>query len=170
MQNRTAIWVFTILLALASLYQLSFSFFTSSFESDATEYAISEAANLVDTDPMYGRNADEITEYFEAKYRTENGNESKFLGYTYNESKDKEIKKGLDLEGGMSVTLEVSVPDLVSNLAANASSDTFKSALTLARQKQLSDDGSFIDLFEEAWDETSPGGSLAKVFSGRDNK
>ncbi|MFT5228664.1 MAG: SecD/SecF fusion protein, partial [Urechidicola sp.] len=170
MQNRTAIWVFTILLALASLYQLSFSFFTSSFESDATEYAISEIANLVEGDEGYGMNNDAAIEKFEAQYRTDNGNESKFLGYTYNESKDKEIKKGLDLEGGMSVTLEVSVPDLVSNLAANANSETFKSALSLAKQKQLNDDGSFIDLFEEAWEETSPEGSLAKVFSGRDNK
>ncbi|MFN2424661.1 MAG: hypothetical protein ABR572_12890, partial [Cryomorphaceae bacterium] len=118
MQNKGAIWLFTILLTLACLFQISFSFVTSAFEKKADSYALSQLDSVRDVDGEIGMLTEALLmEEFKTEYLTKNANEPIYplFGYTYSESKSKQINLGLDLAGGMSVTLEVSIPDLIVN-------------------------------------------------------
>ena len=173
MQNKGAIWVFTILLALACLFQISFSFFTSSFEKKAEE----EASYLVDS----VRTADgELTmveeanfkEKFKTEYLADNANEEIYpvFGYTYQECKERQINLGLDLAGGMSVTLEVSIPDLIINLSNNVRNEQLLDVINRAKEKQKSSQSDFVTLFGETWEENYPESKMANLFHSRDNK
>lgn len=174
MQNKGAIWLFTILLTLACLYQISFSFVTSSFENEAEEYA------AVKVDSVRAATEGELEMLEETmlfdKYKSEflsnNANEEIYpvFGYTYQESKEKQINLGLDLAGGMSVTLEVSIPDLIINLSNNVNNDKLREAVSAAKEMQKDSQEDFVTLFGEAWDERFPDAKLATVFHSRDNK
>ena len=86
-----------------------------------------------------------------------------FFGQTYKECKDNELAKGLDLEGGMSVTLEVSIPDMVKNIAGSYAKRTSFSAPFDAAYSSFSSNGNerpFVDLFEEKYNEMSPDENL----------
>jgi len=172
MQNRSAILIFTILLALACLYQLSFSYFTGNFEGKAKEFAEFKRDSLLGTEGGAALNKDSIFTYYESQYMRQHGDEKLFpiFGDSYYDCESKEIKKGLDLEGGMSVTLEVSVPDMVLNLADNNKSETFRTAIARAKELQASSTDNFITVFGKAWSETNEPGKLWQVFHNRDNK
>ncbi|MFM9946085.1 MAG: protein translocase subunit SecDF, partial [Bacteroidia bacterium] len=106
MKNKGFVQIFTVLLSIACIYQLSFTWKTRSVEKQAREWA-------------------KKTGNPEAKYLDSVGSATVYnmLGlfkYTYLECKEKEIGLGLDLKGGMNVTMEVSVPDIVKSLSNNA--------------------------------------------------
>ncbi len=172
MQNRGAIWVFTILLTLASLYQLSFSWVTKGLENKAEKYAEKkwkEAVNsgedyiLTGRDTIYvfgedgqpSKRAEQTAKnFFEQTYISEHADEPIYpvFGLTYRQCNDQKLGTGLDLQGGMSVTLEVSIPDLVLNKAGNSLKPAFRepfNAALKAYSEGKSDD--FISLFEEAY-------------------
>jgi len=174
MQNKGAIWLFTILLTIACLYQISFSFVTSAFEKKAEEYAVVKVDSV--------RNAQNgeldlleetlLQDEFKSEYLTKNSNEEIYpvFGYTYQESKEKQINLGLDLAGGMSVTLEVSIPDLIINLSNNVQNEELLQAVRSAKEKQKDSQDDFVTLFGEAWNELYPDVQMATVFHSRDNK
>jgi SecD/SecF fusion protein len=190
MQNRTIIWVFTILLSLACLYQLSFTWVTSSVESKAEAFATTEASHFLNADTAIGdtsiikvgngfypvSTSQEVSTYKTAvaeNYLVEKANQPAypFFGQTYKECKDNELAKGLDLEGGMSVTLEVSIPDMVKNIAGSYAKRTSFSAPFDAAYSSFSSNGNerpFVDLFEEKYNEMSPDENLARVFKFKD--
>ncbi|NNC82122.1 MAG: protein translocase subunit SecDF [Flavobacteriales bacterium] len=172
MQNRSAIIIFTILLALACLYSLSFSWFTSSFEAEAAEHAEYKLDSVAQMDQLSATEEDSIREYYQTQFIRQNGNEPLYpvVGLNYYDCEAQELKKGLDLEGGMSVTLEVSVPDMVRNLANNSRSSSFQEALNKAKELQKSSDDPYIDLFAQAWAEGNEPGRLVQVFHSRDTK
>jgi SecD/SecF fusion protein len=172
MQNRSAILIFTILLALACLYQLSFSYFTSSFEGKAKAFAEFKRDSVLQVAGDTTKSKDELFTYYESQYMREHGDEKLFpiFGDSYYDCDSKEIKKGLDLEGGMSVTLEVSVPDMVINLADNNKSENFRTAIDRAKALQAASTDNFITLFGKAWSEKNESGKLWQVFHNRDNK
>ena len=130
MRNRSAIWVFTILLFLACLYQLSFSWVIKSFETEIYDLAEEKYDSLYNEAGKFVINGDtlilggdkekqKIVSYFEQKLLAENRNQPIYpvLDLDYQRCKDQELGLGLDLQGGMSVTLEVSIEDLVRNFA-----------------------------------------------------
>lgn len=102
MQNRGLILVFTILLALTSLYQLSFTWVANKVEQDAYEFAKGDPV-------LMERYLDSVST--EKVYP--------LFGFTYEEVKKHELNLGLDLKGGMNVVLEVAVEDVVKGLANN---------------------------------------------------
>jgi len=139
MQNRSAIWVFTILLFLACLYQLSFSWVTKSFESDITELAEQKYDSLsresidfvINNDTLLigpDKEKQQIISFYEQKLLVEKADQPTYpvLDLDYQRCKDQELGLGLDLQGGMSVTLEVSIEDLVRNFAGNSSKISFR--------------------------------------------
>ena len=139
MQNRSAIWVFTILLFLACLYQLSFSWVTKSFESDITEIAEQKYDSLsresidfvINNDTLLigpDKEKQQIISFYEQKLLAEKADQPTYpvLDLDYQRCKDQELGLGLDLQGGMSVTLEVSIEDLVRNFAGNSSKISFR--------------------------------------------
>ena len=151
MQNKGAIRLFAIALALVSIFQLWFTVETSMVEKDAKEFAkgdaIKERAYL---DSISG----------EVVYN--------FLGlrkYTYAECKEKEINLGLDLKGGMNVTLEVSVPDIIKSMANNSQDTTFVKAINLAKQMQKNSQDDFVTLFGKAFEQVDPNAKMAAVFN-----
>ncbi|MBC8006225.1 MAG: protein translocase subunit SecDF [Verrucomicrobia bacterium] len=151
MQNKGAIRVFAILLALICVYQLMFTFKASQVESKAKEYAKGDKKK----EQMY---LDSVSN--EVVYN--------LLGlrkYTYKEVKALELGLGLDLQGGMNVTLEVSVVDLVRSLSNYSKDSTFNAAIKMAIEKQKKGQDDFITSFGKAFDEVAPNGKLASIFN-----
>ncbi|MBD3639196.1 MAG: protein translocase subunit SecDF [Crocinitomicaceae bacterium] len=184
MRNKGFFWSITIALALACIYQLSFTWATNSVEKDAEEYAedmldslrINEVPYVVlnkDTldpaDTENNKDIDLITNYYIDEYLRGQANEEVHFGYTYAECQENEINLGLDLQGGMSVTLEISVPELVADLAGNTRNPAFKRAYESANQLANQGEGDFIDLFVSEWETENPDAPLAKIFSIRNS-
>lgn len=167
MQNKGALWIFTILLALACAYQLSFSFFTGRMESEARKEA------MIRTDSVFNATADTASldrqaldlDFENAILRDRSGERVyPLLGFTYSECKEKEINLGLDLKGGMAVTLEVSIPELVVNLSENSSDPAFTTAIANAKQRMRSTDADFISVFGEEYAKIPDHGPLSAIF------
>ncbi|MEL7588891.1 MAG: protein translocase subunit SecDF [Prolixibacteraceae bacterium] len=151
MQNKGLIRAFAILLALVCAYQLTFTFKARQVEKRAVEYARGDKEKeLFYLDSVSG----------ETVYN--------FLGlkkYTYKDVKSLEMNLGLDLKGGMNVTLEVSVVDLIRSLSNYSTDSTFNAALSRARQLQRNSQDDFVTLFGRAFEEVDPNASLAAIFN-----
>lgn len=137
MQNKGLIKFFAILFALVSIYQLSFTFVTNNIEKKAKAFA----------------NGDSKKELF---YLDSIGKEKVFLGHTFNEVRAKQINKGLDLEGGINVILQISVKDVLKGLANNSKNPVFNKALAEAT-KNREGNQSYLDAFFIAFDKESNG-------------
>ena len=137
MQNKGVIRLFAIIFALASLFELSFSYVTSQVESDIeTKYANNPAKIQYALDSL----ANEVVY------------DLGFTSYTYKEIKSKEMNLGLDLRGGMNVILEVSVRDVLKGLVGNAEDEQFKAAIAAADAAQSNSQLGYLPLFLEALD------------------
>jgi SecD/SecF fusion protein len=171
MQNKGALWVFTILLSLACLWQLSFSIFTNKFEHKAAKLAGEYADSVMAVPANKDLSFDSVQLSFENRYIQAHDQEVVYpvLGYTYKECKEKEMNLGLDLKGGMAVTLEVDIPELVDNLSGNSQDPAFRQAMTSARKEMPTSTKDFITLFDEQFKKIAPNGSLAAIFSTQDN-
>ncbi|MCQ2228351.1 MAG: protein translocase subunit SecDF [Bacteroidales bacterium] len=157
MQNKGAVRLFAILLALVCLYQLSFTYFTRSVESDAKAFANGDAQK-------------------EAAYLDSIANEPiyNFLflkKYTYMECKSNEINFGLDLKGGMNLVLEVKVSDIVKALSNYSVDPTFTQAMdnAIARENEGANED-FLKIFREEFEKVNPNGQLATIFATVDLK
>ena len=147
MQNKGIVRFLAILLALVSLYYLSFSVVTGIYNQRAREYA----------------GGDKMLEY---QYLDSLSGEKVYFGYTLKECREREINLGLDLKGGMNVTLEVSVADILRALSGYNNTPEFQQALQLASERQKTNSQlDYLDLFVRAFDEVNPQGQLASVFS-----
>ena len=134
MENKFAIQFFTISLALATLYTLSFNWASKNFEAKAAEHGAYVADSLEADSALNGLTWDEASVIATREYLRDSVNaEAHVFGATYKEVKDQELNLGLDLKGGMSVTLEVSLPDLIialSDYSNNLDSFSFKKMLS----------------------------------------
>jgi SecD/SecF fusion protein len=138
MQNKGLVKFFAILFALVSIYQLSFTFVSNKIKSDAKSFA-------------NGNNEKEI------KYLDSIGKEKVFLNlFTFNEVKDNQINKGLDLEGGINVILQISVKDVLKGLTNNSKNPVFNKSLADATANQKGNQ-TYIDAFFEAFEANSNG-------------
>lgn len=161
MQNKGAIRLFAILLALVSLYQLIFTFYTHKVENRATEYAEMRAGSEA---------SPEVIRRYEVQYLDSMAHEPvyNFLGirkYTYMDCKNREINFGLDLKGGMNLILEVKVSDIVQALSNYNQDENFKNAIALAEEREKTSTRDFVTLFGEAFEQVAPNGSLAAIFN-----
>ena len=156
MKNKGFIRFLVILLAVVCLYQLSFTIVTSRVEKKAEKEAIET-----------GRKYKEIIDSLRPEVVFNLG----IAKFTYQECKQQEINLGLDLQGGMNVTLEVSVSSMIKALAGEAEEDPqFLQALADAEKEYLGQ-GSFIDLFQTKYDVLNPGGNgLARIFYVKERK
>lgn len=150
MQNRNVISLFAIVFSLVCLYQLSFTWIANGVEEDAKAFA----------------KGDEVKERL---YLDSIATESvySFIGlkeYTYNECTAREINLGLDLKGGMNVTLEVSVVDVIRALSNYSKDITFNAAITDALEKQRDSQNDFVSLFAAAFAQRDADAKLAAIF------
>lgn len=174
MQNKGAIKVFAIALAIVSLYQLSFTFVSTRVERKAKEYARSEVASRLaeelakGDELLYKHLLDSIVEARETYFLDSMDNEIVYNilidKYTYREAKEREINLGLDLKGGMNVVLEVSVRDIIIALSGNSNDPVFVQAMELAIENQKNSQKDFVTLFGEAFEATDPNARLASIF------
>lgn len=171
MQNKGAIRIVAILIALASLYQLSFTWATRHQEQKAVKYA--EAAVAQEKKSASFQNVSDLDKafYLDSLHRTKERffidsitAEKVFLGFTYKDIKEKEVNLGLDLKGGMNVMLEVKVSELILALSNNNASPQFVEAMKMAETNSINSRADFISLFAEAWDKVAPGQRLSQVF------
>jgi len=172
MQSKGVIRLVAIIIALACLYQLSFTWVTKNQESKAKDYAAAHRA-AAERDPNFSID-DESNRAFrldslynarEKYYLDSIAAEKVFFAFTYKECKEKELNLGLDLKGGMNVMLEVTVIDIVKTLANNSLVPEFNEALKLAAKNQEVSRSDFITLFGEAWDKVAPGQPLSRIFA-----
>ena len=162
MQSKGAIKLLAVLLALACVYQLSFTFKTRSVEKKASEYAAQFPLDQQgEAEQHYLDSVQNLGVY-----------NLGFKKFTYKECKEKELNLGLDLKGGMNVMLEVQVEDVVKALAGDSQHDpAFVGAIAEANAA-LKDGTSkdYISDFVKAYQRLSNGGSLAAIFVSPDRK
>ncbi|WP_430613358.1 protein translocase subunit SecDF [Flavobacterium sp. JP2137] len=150
MQNKGLVKFFAIIFALVSIYQLSFTFVTGHFEKKAKNFAGGDSEK-------------------EMQYLDSIGNDKVFLGHTFNEVRAKQINKGLDLEGGINVTLQISIKDILKGLANHSKNAVFNKALTEA---DLNREGNqtYLNAFYVAFDKESKGAvklASPEIFANR---
>ncbi|MBG47778.1 MAG: protein translocase subunit SecDF [Pseudozobellia sp.] len=154
MQNKGLIKLFALLFGLVSIYQLSYTFITNKAEDDAEAFAVSR---ISESEEGYIAKREAL----EAQYLDSIGDNT-ILGYTnYNEAKKKELNKGLDLKGGINVTLQISVKDILKGLANDSKNPIFNKALADADAASKNSDNTYVELFFEAWDDISGETKLA---------
>ena len=141
MQNKGIVIATGVLLTLVCIFYLSFPI--------ATHYYDEQAAKL--KDPIAQQDYKDSVKY---------------LGvYSYQKCLETQIGLGLDLKGGMNVILEVSVPDVVENLADHKTDMAFVKSMKDARAEQERTQGDFVSLFIDAYHKNAPGHHLAEVFA-----
>ena len=177
MQNKGLIRFLAWAFALVCLFQLSFTFVTSSVESKAKKAAENYIKSEQTQKLVADRTADAVEQQIlvdslrnarEARYLDSMATEKVYLGYTYRQCQSREINLGLDLKGGMNVMLEVSTVDVVRALADHTEDPLFNQAIdnALAAQKK-STNRDFVSIFYEEIVKLDPNVSLASYFSGQ---
>ena len=175
MQSKGAITFLAVIIALACIWQLSFTAATKIQENKADRYASAAVeaervspsfANVPEVDKAYY--LDSLRKAKNSFYIDSISAEKVYLWYTYKEVKEREINLGLDLKGGMNVMLQVQLKDLVKALSGNSQDPRFLEALDLAERRSVDSRLDFITLFEQAWEEVAPGERLAQIFGTYD--
>ncbi len=151
MQNKGFVITLASLLFLICAFYLSFSFVTSRYDDRAREYAQGDNGKYYD-------------------YMDSVSSQEVWMGYTLKECREKEINLGLDLKGGMNVTLEVSVVDVVRALSDYNTNVNFNKALAEANKRQVVSGDNFLKLFQEEFEKIDPNARLAGIFSTYDFK
>lgn len=146
MQNKGLFLTLITAVSLACLYALSFTFFTKKVERNAQSYAAGDfekERNYLDS-----MSSKEVYPLF---------------GYTYQECKEREINLGLDLRGGMNVTMEVALPDILIALSDHSKDKNFNKAIALAKEEQKNSQDNFIDIFLQKFEEIAPNAKLSSI-------
>lgn len=175
MQNKGAVKLLAILLTLICLFYLSFSVVSRVHEKRADRYAhrpavTEQAKKIAGGDEIRMKLVyDSLVQANKKYYLDSIANVTVYnIGlrkYTFNEVKGREINLGLDLQGGMNVTLEVTVIDVIRSMAGYTTDTVFNRAIDMAIQKQVNSQSDFVDLFYESFLEIDPKGQLASIFS-----
>lgn len=149
--------VIAVFMVLICLFYLSFTLVTNHYEKKAEEYAAVEAAK--------DNNSPETKRKAYSEYIKNIANEKVYLGYTFNEVQKLGVGLGLDLKGGMNVTLQVSVPDILRSMANAEGNPYFEHAVvnadSITRANKSND---FIDVFCAEYRKLDPQGDLSVVF------
>ncbi len=141
MQNKGIVIVTAVLLALASIFYLSFSVATSYYDGQAAKIK----------DPIAQQDYKDSVKY---------------LGvYSYQKCLETQIGLGLDLKGGMNVILEISVPDVVDVLADHKTDAAYVKSMEQAKKEEETSQSDFISLFIKYYHQNAPGKPLASVFA-----
>ena len=160
MQNRNVIKIFAILFAIVCLYQLSFTWIAGGVEDDAVAYASNYEADEQEAKQKFYLDSINSEIVFDIG----------LTEYTFAECQQRELNLGLDLKGGMNVTLEVMVIDVVKALSNNSKDEAFTAAIanTLNAQKDSQDD--FVTLFGMEYEKVAPAANtgLSVLFSTPD--
>lgn len=151
MQNRGAILTFAILLAAVCVYQLSFTWVSNSVKKDAIEFA--QGNSEVEFNYLDSMKSEVVYNFLGLKK------------FTYREVQELEMNLGLDLKGGMNVTLEVEVKDIIRAMSNYSTDETFVKALARADELRTESQDDYVTLFGRAFEEIDPNAKLASIFN-----
>jgi len=174
MQLKGLVRFFTILLVLYSIYQLSFTWFVRSHENKLK----ARAEKFVKAKYAEARNkkpedySDSVKAVYDARLkRLEDSTKDVTLSYglngaiSYQKAKESELNLGLDLQGGMNVTMEVEMTGLLKAMANNSTDPNFLKAVENANKRKANSSANFITLFGEEYQKLNPNGRLAAIFA-----
>ncbi|MEQ9217361.1 MAG: protein translocase subunit SecDF [Cyclobacteriaceae bacterium] len=160
MKNKGFVVLLTVVISLLCIYYLSFTFVAQNIQKDATE-AATDAQGNVDFSKKQS--------YLDSVW-----NEPVYnllgLSYTYQDVKETELNLGLDLQGGMHITLEVSPVDILKGLSGNNTDEDFDAALREAKANIQGTQINYVDEFYRVFKEKAPDKSLAYIFSNASNR
>jgi SecD/SecF fusion protein len=174
MQLKGLVRFFTILLVLYSIYQLSFTWFVRSHENKlkdrAEKFVKAKYPGIRNNKPE--DYPDSIKAVYDARLRRlEDSTKDVTLTYglngaiSYQKAKENELNLGLDLQGGMNVTMEVEMTGLLKAMSNNSTDPTFLRALDNANKRKANSSANFITLFGEEYQKLNPNGRLASIFA-----
>lgn len=160
MQNKGFIRIFTVLLVLAALYSLSFTYFTSKANRDADSYAKEKAGNdnvaYATYQKQYLDSLSQVEDYYNFFWLRK---------FSLNECHQHELNLGLDLKGGMNVTLQISTRDLIKNLSSDGDADTMLiNTLNLADKYEQEAGETYITAFGKAFEKLYPSNFMRTMF------
>jgi len=158
MQTKGFIRVLTYALILICLFYLSFTFVSNHYQNKAEQKALA-AAGIKSADTSNETYKTVLNECLDSL-----ANEKVYLGYyTFQQVREKELGLGLDLKGGMNVTLQISVPDILRALANNNPDKKFNQAIDNVMKNQTAQDD-FVGSFCKEYKKLAPEGNLAQIF------
>jgi protein-export membrane protein, SecD/SecF family len=168
MQLKGLVKIFTVVLILISLYQLSFTFVVRNVEKKAR----AKAERLAKADNPQATGA-ELEKLIDARFDAITDSMQGvtvysiplLTKYSYAEAKEQELNLGLDLQGGMSVTLEVSLDELVRSMSNNPKNAALNKAIADANIAKANSQANFVTLFGQAFEKNNPGAKLAYLFT-----
>lgn len=181
MQLKGLVKIFAIALILICLYQLSFTWFVRGHEKNMTERAQRWLkANFQAPEQKYPGNKELQTLYADTlsnlkrtrvqRLLDSTKNDKIVLGLgTYQYAKDQELTYGLDLQGGMNVTMEVGLDGLIKSLSGYNRDVNFNKALAAANQRKANSGADYITLFAEEYKKLNPNGNMAPIFAAASN-
>ncbi len=160
MRNKGVVVFLTVIITALCLYYLSFTFVSNNINQRAVEYATDEVGNV----DFAKKQA-----YLDSIYREPVYN---FLGakFTYKEIKETELGLGLDLQGGMHVTLEVSPVEILKGLSGNSKDPAFNTALDRATEASKTTNEKFVNIFSSEWQQVAPNRKLSEIFATAANR
>ncbi|MFN8284184.1 MAG: protein translocase subunit SecDF [Chitinophagales bacterium] len=176
---RNALIGLTALIVLVCIYCLSFTFKVNSIEKHAVELA-EKSIKMENPETLYPGNQllqflyeDSIHQAriaYKNRYLDSISNEKVFLGSTYNQCKKQQLSLGLDLQGGMSVVLQVSLKELLISLSDDNKDPLFRKALENAERSMITSNSDYVTLFIKEYKALNKDAKLAQLFSTRNNK
>ena len=160
MKNKGFVVLLTVVISLLCIYYLSFTFVAQNIQKDATAAATDSQGNV---------DFSKKQSYLDSVW-----NEPVYnllgLSYTYQDVKETELNLGLDLQGGMHITLEVSPVDILKGLSGNNTDEDFEAALTEAKANIQGTQINYVDEFYRVFKSKAPDKSLAYIFSNASNR
>jgi SecD/SecF fusion protein len=164
MKLKGLVWFFTIALIVISLWELSYTWAVRSYEKD-----VKAQAEKIIKKQSAGMSADDVQAMIKIKtQRILDSTKDKeiYLGTTYQKCKENELNLGLDLQGGMSVTMDVSLEGMIRSLSNNPKDPALNNALKTATAQKINSESDYITLFSEAYIKANGQGKLSSVFAG----
>ena len=174
MDLKGIIKLFTVVLIVVCVYELSFTFMARNVESNADSFA------KLGTKPTpQGLNGEALVAFEDQQDSIVKSRRRFFLDsmqnqtvynlglikYTYKECNEKQIRLGLDLKGGMSLVLEISEDDVLRKMSENNKDAAFNQAIAKAKELQATSNSDFMTLFAQSYKEIAPNGKLAAIFA-----
>lgn len=166
MKLKGLVWFFTIVLILISVYQLSFTWVVNNYENKLK----ARAERMVELrhPQLEGQDKKDVVSELAQHYMDSTRDKEIYplFGFTYQESKENELQLGLDLQGGMSVTMNVDLEGVLKSLSNNPKDPELNQALSTANARKINSNENYITVFANVWQEQNPGIRLASIFGG----
>jgi SecD/SecF fusion protein len=171
MKLKGLVWFFAITLILISIYQLSFTWVVNNHEKAMKQKAEKQVLAM---HPGI-KNGDEKDDFVRDRLlrlldSTKDTKIYPIIGTSYQKCKENELNLGLDLQGGMSVTMDVNLEGLVKSLSNNPKNEELKAALAEANVMKVNSNENYINLFQKAYEQKYPGAKLSALFAGSGKK